>query len=141
MAGGVQEDDSDEITGINVTPLVDVMLVLLIIFMVTANYINQRSIAVKLPKAETGASAVESKNISFTIDAAGAVYIDGELTQWKDVTGKIKQSIEKNGSSLQAIITADEKTSHGDVVKLIDMVRKNGISDFALNVDSVPAAP
>ena len=140
MAGGIQEDDADEITGINVTPLVDVMLVLLIIFMVTANYINQRSIAVKLPKAETGAASTEAKNISFTISASGVVYVDGIETAWDDVAPKIKQSVAQNGSTLQAIITADEKSSHGDVVKLIDIVRKNGITDFALNVDSIPAS-
>jgi len=136
MAGGIQESDDDEITGINVTPLVDVMLVLLIIFMVTANYIHQRSIEVKLPKAETGAANSESKNISFTLDQSGALYIDGVATNWGDASAKIKASLEKNGAGLQAIITADTRTSHGDVVKLIDAVRKNGINDFALNVET-----
>ncbi len=140
MAGGIAEGDDDEITGINVTPLVDVMLVLLIIFMVTANYIQQRSIEVKLPKAETGAANSETKNISFTLDQSGALYIDGTATSWGDVSEKIKAALAKNGAGLQAIITADTNTSHGDVVKLIDAVRKNGINDFALNVEtSTPA--
>jgi biopolymer transport protein TolR len=139
MAGGIQESDEEEITGINVTPLVDVMLVLLIIFMVTANYINQRSIEVKLPKAETGATTSETKNVSLTLDQAGTVYVDGVITNWEAVSKKITEAVEKNGSTMQAIITADMRTSHGDVVKLIDTVRKSGISDFALNVDSVPS--
>jgi biopolymer transport protein ExbD len=139
MAGGIQESDEEEITGINVTPLVDVMLVLLIIFMVTANYINQRSIEVKLPKAETGATTSETKNVSLTLDQVGTVYVDGVVTNWDAVSKKITEALEKNGSTMQAIITADMRTSHGDVVKLIDTVRKSGISDFALNVDSVPS--
>jgi biopolymer transport protein TolR len=140
MAGGIQDSDEDEITGINVTPLVDVMLVLLIIFMVTANYINQRSIEVKLPKAETGATTSETKNVSLTLDQAGTVYVDGVITDWAMVGKKIAEALAKNGSTLQAIITADIRTSHGDVVKLIDTVRKNGINDFALNVDSAPSS-
>ena len=54
MAGGAHMDDDDEITGINVTPLVDIMLVLLIIFMVASNYIVKEAIEVNLPKAATG---------------------------------------------------------------------------------------
>ena len=140
MAGGIQEGDDDEITGINVTPLVDVMLVLLIIFMVTANYINQKSIEVKLPKAETGASNSESKNIAFTLDQSGALFIDGTTSSWDDAGLKIKAALAKSGPGLQAIITADTRTSHGDVVKLIDTVRKNGINDFALNVETATPA-
>jgi biopolymer transport protein ExbD len=107
--------------------------------MVTANYINQRSIEVKLPKAETGATTSETKNVSLTLDQAGMVYVDGVVTNWDAVSKKITEALEKNGSTMQAIITADMRTSHGDVVKLIDTVRKSGISDFALNVDSVPS--
>ena len=57
MAGNFNMDEDDGITGINVTPLVDVMLVLLIIFMVTANYIQNDSIGLSLPKSETAKSS------------------------------------------------------------------------------------
>ena len=74
--GGSQFEDDEEITGINVTPLVDVMLVLLIIFMVTANYIANQSIPLQLPKAETGEDP-GGVNLNFSIDRNSQVYLDG----------------------------------------------------------------
>ena len=74
MAGGA--DDNDEIVGINVTPLVDVMLVLLVIFMVTANYIAQQAITVELPKASTGEDA-GTRNLAFTLDKQSQLYFRG----------------------------------------------------------------
>lgn len=136
---GMLDDDQDEITGINVTPLVDVMLVLLIIFMVTANYVSSSSIGLKLPEAETGKAAVQDKKIELMIDANSNIYVDGEKFTKELVAAAIVKRKEKRGSKdVQALITADVKTPHGEVVKLIDVVRKNGISEFALNVE-VPA--
>jgi biopolymer transport protein ExbD len=136
MAGGMLDDDQDEITGINVTPLVDVMLVLLIIFMVTANYVSSSSLGLKLPEAETGATGNTAKNIELVIDADSNIYVDGKKTGKEEIVSVIKQAKEKFGEKKpQALITADVLTPHGEVVKLIDLVRKNGISEFALNVE------
>jgi len=136
MAGGVGKEDSDEITEINVTPLVDVMLVLLIIFMVTATYIVNQSINVNLPKASTG-DAIQTKNLSFVLDKAGTLYLNGETIQFEDIGARVAQEKSKDApGNLQALIAADRDTPHGLVVKLIDAVRKNGISDFAINVEA-----
>lgn len=132
-------DDEEEITGINVTPLVDVMLVLLIIFMVTASYIVQRTIEVKLPSAET-AEELKNKSLDFVLNAKSQLFLNGQKIAFVDVGTHISQEKEKlavGAKDLQALITADEKTPHGKVVKLIDTVRKNGITEFAINVDAV----
>ena len=134
MAGGASDDSNDEITGINVTPLVDVMLVLLIIFMVTATYIANRGIAVNLPKAATGED-VPAKNLAFVLDKESKLYLNGEAISFDLVPGKIAES-KARGENLQALISADKETPHGNVVKLIDVIRKNGINDFAIDVDS-----
>lgn len=137
---GVQDDD-EEITGINVTPLVDVMLVLLIIFMVTANYIVNQSIDIKLPKAETGETQVTTLNMAFTLDSESKLYLDGDAITYDEIAEKIQEFKAKGSQenkNPQALITADQNTPHGAVVKLIDTVRKNGITDFAINVE-VPA--
>ena len=141
MAGTLSDDD--EITGINVTPLVDVMLVLLIIFMVTASYIVQRSIEVKLPKAETATNTPQTKNLAFVIDAKSNLFLDGNVITWSEIPRFIKQAREKDQSqkNLQALISADKSTPHGLVVRLIDAVRKNGISEFAINVEAVDQLP
>lgn len=145
MAGNLQDGD-DEITGINVTPLVDVMLVLLVIFMVTASYIVHKSINVKLPKAETAEKQMKSKNLAFVLDANDSLYLDGQEIAFHEIGIHIERTraglkSAQSQEKLQALITADEKTPHGKVVKLIDTVRKNGITEFAINVDSGSEAP
>ena len=136
MAGGSFDDDQDEITGINVTPLVDVMLVLLIIFMVTANYVSSSSLGLKLPEAETGESTGVASSLEIMIDAESNVYLNGTQVGRSDLGEEIKKTKNELGDKpAQALITADVLTPHGEVVKLIDLVRQNGISEFALNVE------
>lgn len=136
MAGGALEDD-EEITGINVTPFVDVMLVLLVIFMVTATYIVNQSITVQLPKAATGADSTQ-KNVAFVVDEQSRIFVDGQPVEWNGLDAVIKNKKLESDKGVQALISADEKTPHGSVVRLIDAIRKNGITDFAINVESVP---
>jgi len=132
------QDQDDEITGINVTPLVDVMLVLLIIFMVTATYIVNRSIEISLPSAETGTTEVQTQNLAFVVDQNSHLFLDGKPLAFSDLASQIalakKQA--KNPNKLQALITADKRTPHGDVIHLIDQVKKEGISEFAINVEA-----
>lgn len=136
LAGGALEDD-EEITGINVTPFVDVMLVLLVIFMVTATYIVNQSITVQLPKAATGADSTQ-KNVAFVVDEQSRIFVDGQPVEWNGLDAVIKNKKLESDKGVQALISADEKTPHGSVVRLIDAIRKNGITDFAINVESVP---
>jgi len=133
MAG--QANDMDEgITGINVTPLVDIMLVLLIIFMVTANYINAQAIKVELPKASSGDPS-DTTNLAFVIDKDSNIYLDGTFIEIIDLDEKIK-SYKDSTSKVQALIGADKATPHGTVIKVIDKLRTNGIVDFALNIEA-----
>lgn len=138
-------DDSSESTGsisqINVTPLVDVMLVLLIVFMVTANYIVSQSIAVQLPKADTGESIV-TKNLAFVLDKDSNLYFNGQPTTIDQISASIqKEKADNPKASIQALVSADTATPHGSVVKLIDMVRKNGITELAINVEQAAEQP
>lgn len=133
MAGGSSMNEEEGINDINVTPLVDVMLVLLIVFMVTANYITSQSISLELPKAATGAST-ETNNLGFSIDKDSALFLDGKPITYEELPGIIAERKEKK-PDVQALISADIKTPHGEVVKLIDAVRKNGINNFAINVE------
>jgi biopolymer transport protein TolR len=136
MAYSSGDGSEDEITGINVTPLVDVMLVLLIIFMVTANYIAHQAIAVKLPKAETSDSVEKSKNFAFVLDEKSQLYFNGEALSWEQLGGKIDEERARSPTAtLNALISADKATPHGAVVKLIDTVRKHGITDFAIDIE------
>lgn len=134
MAGGADFDDEDGITGINVTPLVDIMLVLLIIFMVASNYIVQESIEIKLPKAATGEETnTKNKSIALIIKADGSLYMDGKATTSSAIAERSKALAGE--ANAQALIAADRATSHGEVIKIIDLVRANGLMQFSINID------
>lgn len=134
MAGGDFDDDDEGITGINVTPLVDIMLVLLIIFMVASNYIVQEAIEVNLPKAATGEEVnKENKTIALILKEDGRLFLDGKLSNEEEVAARSK-TLSKEPEA-QAMIAADRETSHGAVVRLIDLIRGNGLTSFAINID------
>lgn len=136
MAGKLTDAD-EEITDINVTPFVDVMLVLLVIFMVTANYIVNQSINVNLPDAVTG-EVTSSNNLAFSLDQKSNLYLDGKPIDFSAINGEIiRRQMKKE--NMQAVIAADEKTPHGAVIKLIDTIRKSGITDFSINVEQLSA--
>jgi biopolymer transport protein ExbD len=137
MAGGAstfEDDDSVRmITDINVTPLVDITLVLLIIFMVTTSYIVNPTIKVDLPKAATGSEQTRT-TLGLTITKEGKLYLNGVGTTDEQITLKIAEML-PNKPDLQAIIAADKVVAHGQVVHLIDLVRRAGVRRFAINVD------
>jgi biopolymer transport protein ExbD len=137
VAGGASfgggDDDGQPIVGINVTPLVDVTLVLLIIFMVTASYIVNPAIKVDLPKAASGSEQTKT-TLALTIAKDGAVYLNGERTNDSGIVQYIGGELPKN-PDLQAIIAADKVVPHGDVIHVIDLVKRSGVHRFALNVD------
>ena len=136
MAGGASfggDDESPMIVGINVTPLVDITLVLLIIFMVTASYIVSPAIKVDLPKAASGSDQTKT-TLAVTIAKDGNVYLNGERSSDGRIVDYIHGELPKN-PDLQAIIAADKAVSHGDVIHVIDLVKRSGVHRFALNVD------
>ena len=146
MAGGGTHYEDDEggpgaIADINVTPLVDITLVLLIVFMVTAPMIvNNPSIKVELPKAATGDETLKS-TLSLTLqrEAAGgySLYANGEKTDEDKVRKLIPEMLTKN-KDLQAIIAADKGIAYGDVIHIVDLVKSLGVHKFALNTDASP---
>jgi biopolymer transport protein ExbD len=136
MAGGGSRGDDDMITDINVTPLVDIMLVLLIIFMLTANLIVAPSIKVDLPSAATG-EGVEPSTLALTMTKENKLFLNGKESTEAEVRLFVPAELQKK-ADLQAIIAADKEVSHGQVVHLIDLVRQLGISKFALNIEPTP---
>ena len=123
----------DIISDINVTPFVDVSLVLLIIFIVTATYIIAQSIPVDLPEAATGENVVTT--LAITITANGDLYLDGVKTDRAALSSTVSKAHSKN-EDLRVVIAADKAVTHGAVVSVIDLVRKLGVSKFAINIDS-----
>jgi len=129
--------EDEMITEINVVPLVDVILVLLIIFMLTANLIARPSINVALPEASTG-EASEPTTLGLTLAPGGTLFLNGAPIELAELEARLPQIV-KDDPKTQAVIAADKDVSHGRVVTVIDLVRRYGISKFALNIDPVAA--
>jgi biopolymer transport protein ExbD len=127
-----EDGDGEIISEINVTPFVDISLVLLIIFMVTATYIVSRSIPVDLPKASSGEDV--SSTVAITITKDDAIFYEGE--KLADVH-ELRARIEKARSAqkeLRAVIAADRDIRHGRFVSVVNAIREAGIVRFAINV-------
>ena len=133
MAGATGSGDEEILADINITPMVDIMLVLLIIFMVTASTIMDDSILIELPEAATG-EETETSLLGLTIDADGVWHLNGEDTDEPRLRAFIQEQKAQN-AELQAIIAADRGIAHGDVIRLIDVVKQEGITKFAINID------
>ncbi len=124
------------ISGINVTPLVDVVLVLLVIFLMTAPVLYQSAIRVQLPKAQTG-EAQDKSPLAFTLTREGAVLWGNQPVSWEELTTRLKAQ-GANLADQSALISADEATPHGSVIRLMDTLRQTGLTRFGLNVESKP---
>lgn len=134
MGSKLSDDNDGLVAEINVTPLVDVVLVLLVIFMITAPTLFQSAIKVQLPKAETGGQSQAQTPLSFTVARDGKVYWGSDALDWPQLEDKLKKR--QNGAEENVSVSADEMTPHGTVVKLMDLLRKYGLSRFALTVQS-----
>ena len=130
---------------INVTPLVDVVLVLLIIFMVTANFIVRETVEVDLPRAANGGETVQGL-VNVVLDKQGKLFFDGAEVSEDELRRKVVQALGKDKET-RAIISADQSLAYGRVMRLIDVVKGQGIAKFALNIEkdvapaAAPAAP
>jgi biopolymer transport protein ExbD len=125
---------SDEsITGINVTPLVDVVLVLLVVLMVTATYLASRSIPVDLPSGKTGEATTAPLTVSLT--QAGALYVDGTPASEEQLRQKLGEA-RRRDPELRAVIAADGAVPHRRVIGIIDLLRQEHVERFAINVDA-----
>ena len=147
MAAKLGGGEEEPIVDINITPFVDIVLVVLIIFMVTATYIVKQSIKINLPEAATGEST-EDSSLAITIDADRRLLLNGEETTEDALRTAIrreKKDAEERKATLVCLIGADHGVSHGEVVHIIDLVKQEGVAKFAINIDPVkqeePAAP
>ena len=130
-----QEDD-ELISGINVTPLVDITLVLLIIFMVTAAYIVRQAIEVDLPRAAHAAEATGS-TLAVVLTRDGAIYVDGVRQSEAGLQARAREAAAHDRDA-RAIISADRASLHGAVIHVIDLVKGAGVSRFAIHIEKDP---
>ena len=119
---------------INITPFVDVMLVLLVIFMVTAPLLTS-GIPINLPKSKGEAISAEDKVLDINIDAQGKTYIGSEEISIKALIPKVK-SIVKENPSIRIMISADRNSNYGTVIGIMGMLKEAGFSSIGLKTDA-----
>ena len=118
------------ISEINITPLTDVMLVLLIIFMVTTPLLMMESFKLKLPRAETsGSESGEGAVITITED--GLIYLDGNSIEKGEILPALKARFDR-GAPKAVLLKADTVTMHGMVVEILDMSRQAGADKLSI---------
>jgi biopolymer transport protein ExbD len=121
------------IAGINVTPLVDIMLVLLIIFMLMAHVISKQAIEVKLPHA-ANATAIPATPISVTLTADGKLMLDGKPATPAELRAAVSAAVAKDKDT-EVVIAGDKSVSHGRVVWVLDTIKSLGVTAFAIQID------
>jgi biopolymer transport protein ExbD len=132
VAGFASNKPNAPITGINVTPLVDITLVLLIIFMVTAKLVVSRAIPMDLPKAASGGEV--QAIFALALDADGSTRVDGTLMPTDaDLFARAHAALAQH-ADLRAVLQADGVVPHSRVMHALDILRQAGVTRVAFAV-------
>ena len=133
MSGGATDNDDEGIVGINVTPLVDICLVLLIIFMVTATYLVKETIEIELPRAAHGGETVKT-TFALVVTKDGKAFLNGVEVDDAGIVKSVADAKAK-GEEVQAIVGADKSATHGAVTHLLDVLKGAGVTKFAIQIE------
>jgi len=132
MAGDSNQNGQMMAT-INITPFVDIVLVLLVVLMVSSVQIVKASMEVNLPKAASAGQAVES-TLNIVIKKDGSMLVNGRSASEDQLIATVKKERKAN-PKVQAVIAADKDVIYERVVRAIDIVKTNGVKSFALNIE------
>jgi biopolymer transport protein ExbD len=127
------EQNGGAISAINVTPFVDVVLVLLVILMVTSTSLVKASIGVDLPRAASASEAVD-RTLNLVIEADGDLLLDGEVVDEQRLLETVKAAIAQD-PEVRAVISADRNAPYSAVIRGIDLAKAAGLHKFALDVE------
>ena len=132
MAVSSRHDDEEIMTDINITPLVDIFLVLLIIFMITSTVLDRQEIKINLPRAaHAGTEAPKASGL--VMDKEKNLFLDGVPSDSASVVAQLQSAVIKNPDH-QVLIAADQDLPYREIIRLIDIVRGAGITNYALKV-------
>jgi biopolymer transport protein ExbD len=120
------------IAAINVTPLVDVVLVLLIILMVSSTYIVAQTLKVQLPKARSTDGTADKPTKVELLKDGSLRFNDNKVTE-AELTQKVKEAAAAD-PEMSLVVSADKEVQHGNVVHMLDIAKLAGVTKFAINV-------
>ncbi len=116
---------------LGITPLIDIVFLLLIFFMLTSHFHVASGVPIRLPKVAQSAYDNKSREIILAIDRDGHIFLKGEKTDLKELGPKLQDLVE-NGERAQLILQADKEVQHGRVVQLMDLAKSAGISSIVI---------
>jgi biopolymer transport protein ExbD len=133
MAGKMSRAGGDEgITDINITPFVDIALVLLIIFMISTPALVYKGMRVSLPKVDK-AEDITHVTLRISMDDAGKLTLDNRPVTVEELK-RIYEGLRENRAAVDAIIAADRKVMHGEVLSIVDALRSIGVEQVGFGV-------
>ncbi len=125
-----QPEDGDQESGIDLTPMLDIVFIMLIFFIVTTSFVKESGIDVRRPTART-AAPMEHAGIMVGIGADGTIWIDKHPVELQAVRTQVERLHAENPQG-GVVISADVQTTTGRLVRVMDMVRQAGVSDVAV---------
>jgi biopolymer transport protein ExbD len=134
MSGLFKQQEDEIISDINITPFVDVVLVLLVIFMVTASIIVQRGLKIELPEAATAEQLRDQLTLNVLVAPNGALALNGAVVSESELLEK-GLAAKASGKKTVVMISADKHVEYNAVVRVMDAFRRAGISEFALQLE------
>ena len=126
--------EEESIASINIIPFVDIILVILIIFMVTAPQLTQKGFSVRLPKSSS-ASKIKSSQLNVVVHHTGDIFLGGKLISIDDLSFHAKK-ITENHPSAKVVISADKSVSHGRVMEIVNTIQASGVQNFMFSTSS-----
>ncbi len=130
MASSQDLDNDGVVTGINVTPLVDIMLVLLIVFMVTAHFVQDSGLKINLPKAAAGETAATAA-LTVTMDEKGTLRLMGTEVDLNGLKANLERESQMN-PGVRVTVAADQDLPYRTIVGLLDTIKQAGVTRVAL---------
>jgi biopolymer transport protein ExbD len=132
MAINLNQDDEEQIMAeINMTPLIDVMLVLLIIFMVTSSISLESGLDIDLPDTASKTAKKQDKAVIISLDEKGNIFIQGKAVERELLGRAISESLKKEGTTL-VIYEGDKRSQLGNAVEIMDIAKQAGAEKFAI---------
>jgi len=116
---------------LGITPLIDIVFLLLIFFMLTSHFHVASGVPIRLPKVTQNAYDGKDQEIILAIDRTGRTYLKGEKSEVKDIGLRLKELVEKEGLN-KIILQADKEVQHGKVVQIMDLAKSAGVSSIVI---------
>lgn len=131
------ERKKEEEPVLGITPLIDIVFLLLIFLMLTSHFHVASGIPIRLPKVTQEAVEEKMKKMILAIDREGQVYFQGERTGLSELSTTLRKLVDR-GEPVQLVLQADRDVKHGRVVEIMDLAKRGGVSSIIIAARWVP---